>query len=433
MADDLISHKTWISRTEVSMQRRSPELKALDQLLLDYEARGGGDLRWRVEQALQAWKAAHGAGDEWRKSSRNRNGAFDDLTRALATKHTLSEADEAALEAIAEANKSFLQALFAERRVVLSARALTAYQGLDLAHDLDRLVAQARGGESGTHWLMREAHGLVQSLLGDVWHMEELQLLVGQVLGRSASDLASAIAPGLGLVKSASMTMYHSIMLAANARKVVQLEAAEPAIAAGDPAAALLAVQELAKRETAHSAGRMASYAAETGGKLVGTFIDGGTATAAVVGAAATITRMVITLNAIRVDVLEMRAANQLLAKPDTLDATLFAKSPLLGCYFLVCADTSTIVNFMFRNLGKPGFQYEVEKACKDHLDTTLKIASHLVYEHRMKLSGRQLPKMSVLRGDGQDQIAVREPGTLMHLKAATANRVRGRDKGFYK
>ncbi len=433
MADDLISHKTWISRTEVSMQRRSPELKALDQLLLDYEARGGGDLRWRVEQALKAWKEAEGAGDEWRKSSRNRNGAFDDLTRALAGRQALSEADEAALEVIADARKAFLKALFEERRVVLSAKALTAYQGVDIANDIDRLVAQARRGESGGSWLMGEAHGLIQSVLGDVWHLEELQMLVGQVLRRSTQDLASSIAPGLGLIKSASMTLYHSIMLAANMRKVYQLESAEPALASGDPTAALLAVQELAKRETAHSAGRMASYAAETGGKLVGTFVDGGTATAAVAGAAATISRMLITLNAMRVDVLEMRAANRLLAQVDALDATLFAKSPLLGCYFLVCADTSTIVNFMFKDLGKPGFKYEVEKACKDHLATTLTIASHLVYDHRMKLSGRQLPKMSVMRSDKQDQIAVRDPSTVMHVKAAAMNRVRGRDKGFYK
>lgn len=433
MADDLIPHKTWISRTEVSMQRRSAELKALDQLLADYEARGGGDLRWRVGQALQAWKATHGNGDEWRKSSRNRNGAVDDLTRALAAKHTLSEADEAALAAVAEANKAFLGALFAERRVVLSARALTAYQGLDLAHDLDRLVAQARSGDSGTSVLMGEAHGLIQSLLGDVWHLGELQVLVAQVLGRGTSELASSIAPGLGLIKSASMTMYHSVMLMANARKVIRLEAAEPAIAPGDPAAALLAVQELAKRETAHSAARLASYAAETGGKLIGTFVDGGTATAVVAGTAATIARMLVTLNAIRIDVLEMRAANELLEKPDTLDATLFAKNPLLGCYFLACADTSTIVNFMFKDLGKPGFQYEVEKACKDHLDATVKIANHLVYDHRMKLSGRQLPKMSVMRGDDKDQIAVRDPGTVMQIKAAATNRVRGRDGGFFK
>ena len=32
-----------------------------------------------------------------------------------------------------------------------------------------------------------------------------------------------------------------------------------------------------------------------------------------------------------------------------------------------------------------------------------------------------------------EDQIALRDPGTLTHLKAETVNRARGRDKGYYK
>ena len=121
MTTDLIPLKTWLARTQVTMSTRSAELKTLDRSLADYEAHGGGAFRWRVSQALDAWKLAQGGGDAWKKSARNQNGAFNDLTRALAPPREMTEkerrAEQDALDALKNERITFIHDLFQGRRV----------------------------------------------------------------------------------------------------------------------------------------------------------------------------------------------------------------------------------------------------------------------------------------------------------------------------
>ncbi len=84
MASDLLSQKDWLKRTSVIGKIRSRELKEVDKALAHYEQFGGGDARWRVGQALDAWKRSKGPGDEWKRSDRNRREqAVEHLTALL--------------------------------------------------------------------------------------------------------------------------------------------------------------------------------------------------------------------------------------------------------------------------------------------------------------------------------------------------------------
>ena len=309
----------------------------------------------------------------------------------------------------------------------------TAYEHAGAARDVESLAAQGRRSGSVRDAALAEAHKLVSGLFSDVMHLPEFKELLHKVLGHTLPDLISAIAPGVGLVAAASETAYNALLTGLNARRVVRIRHANAGFAAGDPSAAFLALQSMVKDELAESAKVTATYAAETAAKAGGVFLDGGTVTTMVVGISATIARLYITLEALRQDVLQMNAVNSILKNPDAIDSSVFTQCPLLGCYFLACATKSTLVNLLFDDLGKPGFQYDVEQACKNHLEPTQTEATHLILNHRMMLSGGALPMLSVARqGAGRNEIAMRNPSTLAAIKASISNKLKGRSGGYH-
>ena len=142
----------------------------------------------------------------------------------------------------------------------------------------------------------------------------------------------------------------------------------------------------------------------------------------------------------------ERYQANKLLAKPAQLNASIFQSCPLLGAYFLCCADTSMIVALLFDDIvGKASFKDVIEHAVRSQLAPTLKVAHHALYGHRFRLTGKNLPKLTVLKlttnktGDisyfkANGQIAMREAGWFDRKGAQVANikNLRGTGEEFY-
>jgi hypothetical protein len=84
----------------------------------------------------------------------------------------------------------------------------------------------------------------------------------------------------------------------------------------------------------------------------------------------------------------DMRAGNARLAKPATLDLTVFGECPILGCYLLTCADTSTVANFFVADIGLPGWMDRVEALKRKQMDPLLKIASKAIDASPLQLEG---------------------------------------------
>lgn len=78
-----ITYKEWLSETSVVGKPRSILLREVDAQFECYEKFGGGDSMWRLQKALNAWKASKGPGDAWKKDRRNRGKAVDALTAQL--------------------------------------------------------------------------------------------------------------------------------------------------------------------------------------------------------------------------------------------------------------------------------------------------------------------------------------------------------------
>jgi len=87
-------------------------------------------------------------------------------------------------------------------------------------------------------------------------------------------------------------------------------------------------------------------------------------------------------------DIKDMRAGNARLAKPNSLDSTVFNECPILGCYLLTCTDTSNIVNLLVEDIGSPGWMSRVEAMKRTQLDPLLKIATKNITSSRLQLDG---------------------------------------------
>src|SRR5262249_20762511 len=108
------------------------------------------------------------------------------------------------------------------------------------------------------------------------------------------------------------------------------------------------------------------------------------------VGIANALAGLGLELAALGVDIKDMRAGNKRLATPASLDLSVFGECPLLGCYLLTCADTSTVANFFVADIGLPGWMDKVEKMKRDQMDPLLKIATKNIESARIQLEGLQ-------------------------------------------
>ncbi len=442
MPFDLIPSKIWLERTALFGQRRSDQMKALDQALQSFEQRGDNASRAAVQRAFDTWKASKGPGAEWKKSDRNKKSrAIEDLDVMLRGQAASTERESKAYDALAEERQFFTKVLFEDRRVVLSGKAMLVYQGVASVHsgysiqdNIRKSIAAVPPEQRGkiATYIGQGVENVLGNLLGDLVNDAEFGDAVAEVLGTTMSDLVTSITPALGLVKSGSMTAYSGLVTISKTRNVIGMHGAKVAFASGDPEQAFMAVQELAKREATASAIVLSSYAAETAAKTAGIMADGGTMTTAVVGIAASIARLLVTLGNLARDYNEKRKINNVLAKASEFNMHAFAENPLLGCYYVACATDSVLLNFMFgSNMALPGFMLEVEKAVKKHLDPTRQAATHCILNHRMMLSGDKFPKLSI--DNKPSRIAVRNPATYQEITAKTMNAVRNREAGFYK
>lgn len=394
---ELMEYDLWIKRTKAGIGKpRSRALKKIDQCLKDFHTRGKTPTqRNNLVLAIDAWKQEKGAG--WRNSIRNKNGAVNDLASQAADDFDLSDLDQEALQYLHDARRQFIVQLFQGRQLVLSSRVMT---GISVAS-----VGYQTGSVASSVYSM--ADKLVRSILGKAVSDPLMAQLIQQVLGQSLSDLIKQVAPGVGIAYSSSMATYNGYCALSAARSSHSIANSQAGLLKGDPTAAFLAVKTLIDREVKTRSATAASHGIEATAKGVGIFLDAGAATGTAASLMGTASRLLISLHILKKDWDETQAVKGVFQRPWDIDNSLFAKSPLLGCYFLLSADTWMITNLVCEDFGKPGFKYKVEQAVKNHLNPLMNVAGQCIINHRMKLTG-PFPKLTVEREDDLNQLAVR-------------------------
>lgn len=224
-------------------------------------------------------------------------------------------------------------------------------------------------------------------------------------------SLVGELTPFIGILMSGYKSAKSWRAVAKNARDLYKADYYLEGVLPGDPTAAAEAVNQCVKRFLAANSAEAIRNSAALGVKVGGLFADFGTATTAAAGAASVAAKLLQELVILGIDYRDMKAGNERLKDPATLDFTVFQDCPVLGCYLISCSDTSMMVNLLVSDMGKVGWQDKVEKMKKTQLDPLIKNASKAIISSHLTLDGLKSNKG-----------IVQTPGFLDRQKANLAN-----------
>jgi hypothetical protein len=218
--------------------------------------------------------------------------------------------------------------------------------------------------------------------------VDGIQDIIEAVGSQAVSNLIAEATPILGVITSSAKLAKAAKVVAQDGHNLYKSSSYKQGFLRGDPYAAAEAVQTIIKRDLAKNSVKLAQNATATGAKIAGLFADLGTATTAGIGIANAVASIGLELASLGVDISDMRKGNARIRKPDTLDLSVFEECPILGCYLITCADTSSVANFFVADIGLPGWMDKVEQMKKKQMDPLLKIATKNIQASRLQLEG---------------------------------------------
>lgn len=227
-----------------------------------------------------------------------------------------------------------------------------------------------------------------QDFMTECAGVEGIDDIIEALGGEAVKELLAEVTPVLGVLSSGAKLAKAGKAVAQDGYNLYKSSDYKQGFLRGDPYAAAESVQIIIKRDLAKHSVKLAQQATATGTKIAGLFADLGTGTTAAIGVANTLATIGLQLASLGVDIRDMRAGNKRLATPDSLDLTVFEECPLLGCYLITCADTSSVANFFVADIGLPGWMDKVERMKKKQMDPMLKIATRNIEASRIQLEG---------------------------------------------
>ncbi len=403
----------WKDGTSVTGRIRSTELKAIDTAIQTFNGQPNDQNLRRVAVALDVWilskqrAAGEGpAGVGWKRNERNTKRLFmESLYDFLHPRPEtfLDAADEAARAAVREGVANAAKAMFAGTsvgfkifsdkqyaRITPAEKLQQANAKLGLATRIkDQAIKSGAPGLKGVHGLVKSA-GAVKSAVGaasgakaavnpldfagqtrdfifGITHSGAAVEAVMQIAGlQSVATFAANCTPLLGVLGSAAKATKAAYDLISASLAQDDLASRRQVIRPGDPRAALDALNTLMDREVERAGESLAINATATLAKAGTLLLDGGVISGPALGAAQSLAELMLLIGEIAYDYREASEANAILlemsknAKP--FDVELFRRCPIVACYYLMIADTSTILFFLTSDYGRPGWQLKVEE-----------------------------------------------------------------------
>lgn len=426
----IIAHSRWMADTYSLTSPRSDLLKKVDAALLAHEKQPGEANLKALREALDRWRFDQSRqGKDWTKSVRNQKGAVTALHRALSTvdKRQLSREEREALEYIALQQRLALQKQFMGRQLQFkrntvvgmanSARtnwerfktgastvvvdggglaAKGAMAGRSLAQMPSRVATLQNNGVSAVHQAA-QADALtlrpkIIAFIKDLCPGVDPQGVFDALNLGAVEQFAANLAPFLGTISSGGKALIGWASVAKMAYDRSEVKDRRFAFRPGDPEAAFEAVVLLLDREIAAASQKAAVHTVAFTGKALGVFADGGAVTGPVLGALETLAQIFQTIVEYVRDYKEVQRANQAL-RLGALNMDLFRTCPVLGCYFLLVQDHSTIINFAVADYGTPNWMMDVERLVKQ-IQLVLDKARQYV-----RVSRFEIPRMENAKG----------------------------------
>jgi hypothetical protein len=399
------AHEKWMKDTYSMTAKRSATL-----LLLDAAIKKPGATDAEVKVALDGWIAEQTrAGKDWKLSTRNSKGAVTSLYRSLNDNRSLAKDEQEAMKFIAKEQKAALQRQFLGKRVEFKASTLAGLVS-GAGGKFERLKTVGTG--------VKDARKAVNSLADNakiignkaVEAQSDLAMKakiidfceklckgvdVNQVLSAlklgDIQSFASNVAPLVGTISSGGKAIVEWGKVAESAWRKHSIAEVRYAIAPADPEAAFDALLVLLTREIGTKTGKAGIATVAFSGKLLGTFADAGAVTGPLVGMLETLAGIFQTIFEYVRDVREREMANDLLGLR-ALDMELFNICPLLGCYFLVIQDHSSIINMAVGEYGGPNFVFDAERMI-EKVRPVLKQAREYILVSRLEIADLEKAK----------------------------------------
>ena len=304
----------------------------------------------------------------------------------------LSSAEFAALAAIAKARRENLQSMFAGATIVYgktsaagSAKSLLS-SGHKVASSVKKLTSTGSSAASTTAsgGLRGQAQQLILETVG-----VDLGDLLEVITNDALEQLVTEMTPYVGIVLSSYKAATAWKAVVQQARKDLGWDAYTDTVLPGDPLAACAAVRTILRRNLARDTVQATIQTTAVATKIAGLAGDFGSgATTTVIGLASGLASLAVELTQLGIDIKEMRAGNKRLAKPETLDKSIFTECPLVGSYLIAYSPTSMILNFFVADIGLPGWMTRIEQFKQQGLDPIVETAEQQITRSRITITG---------------------------------------------
>jgi hypothetical protein len=382
-----ITIEEWLRLTDLgALSRRTDEMRAIDDALRAYHLAKGADGAFvRLKNAFDNWvRFQQRQGKTWTQSDRNKKGAItrlhDQIVTVEAGRSVAAMKDTKDWEArqeILKAERDALSRLFLDRQIVFKTASKKIRQagavgmpGLKAARAVHNLA------EHGAKLVQpSDVAGACKQILGEtppdvLFHM--LGTSFHEFCSSASTILGAAVSPAKLLVDIVKFGMAASTRYSgASARYMFRDGAAD---------ASLNAVLQMIDDELI----MIALDAAKQTGSIVGSAFGAGP----IASAASAVVDVMVNIKQYRRMAREVEAANAALARKDW-SVELFNSSPVLGCYFLLMADTSVWINFSVHDIGSPGWMDTVE-AMRKRAEPVREKARELIRASKIALSGTE-------------------------------------------
>ena len=303
---------------------------------------------------------------------------------------TLSREEFLALNELAKARRTALQNMFNGTKLVFGTADKIESKGKILksakkvGKNAKKLADIGKNSSESSSMIQSAAQDFIKNCAG----VENIEEVIAAITSEAVSELVSEITPVVGAAYSAFKAGKAAKSIYKDGKALYKANDYKSGFRMGDPLAAADAVHEIIKRDLAKDSINFARHSAATGTKIAGFFADLGTGTTAGVGLVNSLAGLGLELTSLGMEIKEMRAGNKRLQSPSTLDLTVFSECPILGCYLLTCADTSSVANMFIADIGLPGWMDKVETLKKKKMDPLIKLAAKDIQKSRLQLSG---------------------------------------------
>jgi len=392
-----MNYQQWMKRTYSRMHPRSNTLKALDEAIrIRHEP--------AAKKAMEIWIGEHNRKNkDWHRSVRNSDGAVEALYKELrimgsnvAYKNITEEMDDKLAKAhIRREQRLAKEKLFTGKELQFKSSFWGVTQRkskakVDTLKAASKTVAGLGSKAKAAYGIAKDIETIIQAITSSL-EPAEASKLITMVFGQSAANFALEAAPIIGVASSGAKMVKDWVGVAIIVKDRNNIESRRVDIRMGDPSAALDSIIQILDRDLKKQVADGAIHTAAFTAKGIGVIADGGVATGTVVGAIESIASLLNTLVDVAIDVRQKTAGNKLLVAKN-FDVSMFSTCPILGCYYIVIQDDSTIMDFDIENMGKSNWQMEARRL-KIAIRPVVTKATKLIAKSRLEIPGMESAK----------------------------------------